>query len=104
MPGTLSGSFEDSTALRATFSRLLADLADAAHDDVVDERGIRLRAIHQCVDDLAREIRRMPAGQATGFARAGRARRGDDVCSAHNVLDDVLERKVADDACKTGGK
>ena len=62
---------------------LLADLADAAHDHVVDQRRVGVRALHQCIENLAGEIGRMPVGQPAGFAARGRAHGRDDVGSAH---------------------
>jgi hypothetical protein len=51
--------------------------------DVVDQRRVGMRARHQLVENLAGEIRRMPAGQAARLAARGRAHGGDDVGSAH---------------------
>jgi hypothetical protein len=62
---------------------LLPDLADAAHDDVVDERRVCVRARHQFVEHLAGKIRGMPLGQPARFATRGRAHSGDDIGSAH---------------------
>ena len=83
VPGTLSGSFEASTALRAMLMACSPAWLDAAHDHVFDQRGIGAGALDQRVEHGAGEIGRMPAGQAAALAAAGGAGRGDDIGLGH---------------------
>jgi hypothetical protein len=69
VPGTLSGSRDDSGVTR-NVRRLLADLTDASHDDVVDERRICARAVDERIQHFPRKVRGMPSRQSSASPSA----------------------------------
>ena len=64
VPGTVSGNPAASAALRPTFTGLVADLHDAAHDHVVDERGVEVVALDEGPQRVGGEVDGVPARQA----------------------------------------
>ncbi|MCY1208633.1 hypothetical protein D9M72_202660 [compost metagenome] len=62
---------------------LLAGLADAAHDDVLDQGGVGVGALHERVEHLCGQVGRVPSGEAAVAAAAGGARGGDDIGFGH---------------------
>ena len=83
MPGTVSGKPAASTALRPMLTRLLADLHDAAHDHVVDERGIEVVALDERLQRLGGEVDRVPVRQLAVALAASGADGVDDDGGAH---------------------
>ncbi len=64
--------------------RLFAHLADTAHDDIFHQGGIDLRAIHQRVQNLGREIHGVPACETATLFSARRARGRNNVSFRHD--------------------
>ena len=83
VPGTLSGSFEAMTALRA----MLLDCSPACMTQPMMTSsicvGIGAGALDQRVQHGRGEIGRMPAGEASSLAAAGGAGGGDDIGLGH---------------------
>ena len=83
VPGTLSGSFEAITALRA----MLLDCSPACITQPMITSsicvGIGAGALDQRIQHGSGEIGRMPAGEASSLAAAGGACGGDDIGLGH---------------------
>ena len=62
---------------------LLADLADAAGDDVVDRRRVDAGALDQRVEHRGAEVDRMHVLERAVAAAAGGAHRVDDIGFSH---------------------
>ena len=75
--GTDSGNPAASTALRPMLRPWLADLHDATHDHVVDERRIEVVALGQRLQDLGGEVGGVPTRQLS-VALAARGADGVD--------------------------
>jgi tetratricopeptide (TPR) repeat protein len=69
----------------ADAARLLAGLQHAAHDHVVDQRGVGAAAFEQCVQDLCGQVDRVPAGQFAATLSACGSCGGDDISFGHDV-------------------
>ena len=63
---------------------LLADLADAADDDVFDGGRVNSAATDQRVEDRSPEVRRVPFPKRASTAASGRAQRFDDIGVGHS--------------------
>jgi hypothetical protein len=74
---------EDGVA--ADVQALVADLADAAHDHVVDQGGVEPVALHELLQHLTGEVGGVPAGELAVALAAGGADGVDDDCSGHGV-------------------
>ena len=72
----------------ADVDALLADLPDAAHDDVLDQRGIDARALDQRLQRVCGQIDGVDGLEGSGVLTA--AERGadgaDDDCFAHGMV------------------
>ena len=68
VPGTDSGKPAASSGVAADVERLLADLHDAAHDHVVDERGIEVVALDERRSTCGGEVDRVPVRRASRCA------------------------------------
>src|SRR5690606_26603652 len=64
--GDVLGPAGGQHGVAADVQRLGPGLHDAAHDDVLDEHGIEVVALHQGVEDLGGEVGRVPAGEVSG--------------------------------------
>jgi len=62
--GTASGQPAGQHSIAADVQCLVADLHDAAHHHVVDDRGIEVVPLRKGLQGLRRQIGRMPPGQA----------------------------------------
>ena len=63
VPGTESGKPAARSALRPDVQRLLTHLRDAAHDHVVDHRGVEVVAHHERVEHVRGEVDGVPSGE-----------------------------------------
>ncbi len=79
-------------AIAPDVQRLLARLADAAHDDVVDRRGIHAGALGHRRKRRAAQVVGMPSRQPPVAAPAGGAHRRDDIGFGHDPLPARLHR------------
>jgi hypothetical protein len=79
--------------------RLLADLHDAAHDDVLDGGRIDAGAVDKRVEDRGSQIDRMPAGETAAAPAAGRPYYVDDEGFGHVFF----PRLLLEGASRTGG-
>ena len=68
----------------ADLEALLAALADAAHDDVLDRRRVDAGAVDDRVEHLARHVGRVPARQLAAALAARGADRFDDIGFRHH--------------------
>ena len=71
---------------------LLAGLHHAAHDHVLDLRGIGARALDQRIQHDGGEIGRMPASETPSLAAAGGAGGGDDISLGHLLISLIVFR------------
>ena len=65
---------------------LLANLAHAADDDIVNARGIDPAAVNQSVEDLRTQVRGVPVLQRAAASSAGRPSRFDNVSLRHHYV------------------
>ena len=70
----------------ADVEALLADLADAADDDVVDRRGVDAGARGEGIEDFRAHIGRMPIAKRAAALAAGGAHCFDDIGFGHGDL------------------
>jgi hypothetical protein len=79
----------------ADVKALLAALAHAAHDHVVDRRGIDPAALDDRVEHGSTEVDGMPARKRAAAPPAGRAHRFDDIGFRHQqvLLPNILAHK-----------
>src|SRR5207247_803974 len=61
-------------------------LHDAAHDDVFDELGIEVVALHERLQHLSGQVGRMPTRELPVALAAGGADGVDDDCGGHGLL------------------
>ena len=84
--GTLSRQLRGQHRVAADVEGLLAGLADAAHDDVVDRGRVDAGAVDQRVEHLRGHVGRMPVLERAALAAAGGAHRVDDIGFGHGGL------------------
>ncbi len=65
--------------------RLRPDLHHAAHDDVVDERGVEIVALGERLEGLGGEVDRVPARELSVALASGGADGVDDDCGGHGM-------------------
>ena len=70
----------------ADVEALLADLADAAGNHVLDRRGIDPASLDQRIEHGGAEIGRMPVAQGPAAPPTRRAQRLDDISFGHQLL------------------
>ena len=90
--GTVSGKPGGEHGVAADVRGLLADLHDAAHDHVVDQRGVELVALDERLQRLGGEVGRVPARQLAVALAAGGADGVDDDGGGHGVFVTLSER------------
>ena len=73
----------------ADVEALVADLHDAADDDVVDEGGVEVVALDEGLEDLGGEVGRVPARELAVALAAGGADGVDDDGGGHGVSSGV---------------
>ena len=81
--GTLSGSVGGQHHVAADVEALLADLADAADDDVVDRRRVDAGTRRERIEDFRAQVGRMPVAQRAAAPAACGAQRFDDIGFGH---------------------
>ena len=81
VPGDGLGPAGREHGVAGDVDRLLADLHDAAHDDVVDDAGIDAVAIDEGLQRLGGEVDRVPVTQLAVALAERRAHGVDDHCS-----------------------
>ena len=83
-PGTLSGSPADSQAVRAR-SRACGPTW-LTHDDVLDGGRVDAGALHDFLENVGPQVRRVRTGERTLPDSDGGADCANDVCLGHEVL------------------
>ena len=73
----------------ADVERLLGDLHDAAHDDVVDQRRVELVALGDGLERLGGQVHGVPAPELPVALAAGRPDGVDDDCGGHDASSQI---------------
>jgi hypothetical protein len=84
-PGHRFGQFGREHGIPGHVQRLFADLLHAAEDHIVDQRRIGAGAVHERIDDLRREVGRVPILQTSAALPAGGASGRHDIGFSHGV-------------------
>ncbi len=84
--GDAFGQARRQDGIARDIARLLRELADAAHDDVLDQRRVGVSAVDERIQHLPREIGGMPPGQPSAAAASRSTRGGDDIGGFHGTL------------------
>ena len=84
--GTVSGKPAAEHGVAADVERLGADLHDAAHDHVVDQRGVEVVALDERLERLGGQVGGVPAGEGSVALAASGTDGVDDHCSGHVLL------------------
>ena len=82
--GTLSGRRRGEHHVAPDVEALLADLADAAGDDVLDRGRVDPASHHQRIEHRRAEVGRMPVPQRAAALGPGGAERVDDIGLCHD--------------------